>query len=126
MSMTNASTTVGAVRRSEGAHPRVDAARGRSPYQASTVTRSYGGVVRQIAESIRNRRISSGERLPTVRELSFAIGASRRLIREAIEVLGALGLVEACQGSGIDVRNNVPSVTRAFALAVRPMPRVEP
>jgi GntR family transcriptional regulator, transcriptional repressor for pyruvate dehydrogenase complex len=120
MSMTNASTTFGAVRRSEVAHPRDDAARGRSPHQAITVTRSYEGVVRQIAESIRNRQISSGERLPTERELSSAFGVSRGVIREAIKVLGALGLVEARQGSGIYVHNNVPTVTRAFTLSVSP------
>jgi GntR family transcriptional repressor for pyruvate dehydrogenase complex len=120
MSMTNASTTFGAVRRSEVAHPRDDSARGRSPYQAITVTRSYEGVVRQIAESIRNGQISSGERLPTERELSSTFGVSRGVIREAIKVLGALGLVEARQGSGIYVRNDVPTVTRAFTLSVSP------
>jgi hypothetical protein len=77
MSMTNASATVGAVRRSEVAHPSDDPARGRSPYQASTVTGSYDGVFRQIAESIRNRQISSGEPLPTERGLSSAFGVSR-------------------------------------------------
>jgi GntR family transcriptional repressor for pyruvate dehydrogenase complex len=120
MSTTSASTTFGAVRRSEVASPRDDAARGRSPYQAITVTRSYEGVVRQIAESIRNGQISSGERLPTERELSSTFGVSRGVIREAIKVLGALGLVEARQGSGIYVRNDVPTVTRAFTLSVSP------
>ena len=57
MSMTNASTTFGAVHRPEVAHPRDEAAPGRSSYQAITVTRSYEGVARQIAESIRNRLI---------------------------------------------------------------------
>ena len=76
MSMTNASTTFGAVRRPEVAHPRDEAAGGRSPYQAITVTRSYEGVARQNAESIRNRQIHSGERLPTERELSFTFGVT--------------------------------------------------
>src|SRR5215211_2686799 len=120
MSMANAGTAFGAVRRSEAAHPGDDAASGRSPYQAITVTRSYEGVVRQIAESIRSGQISSGERLPTERELSFAFGVSRGVVREAIKVLGALGLVEARQGSGIYVRNNIPTVTRAFTLSVSP------
>jgi GntR family transcriptional repressor for pyruvate dehydrogenase complex len=120
MSMTNTSSAFGSVRRSEAAHPGDDAASGRSPYQAITVTRSYEGVVRQIAESIRAGQISSGERLPTERELSFAFGVSRGVVREAIKVLGALGLVEARQGSGIYVRNNIPTVTRAFTLSVSP------
>ncbi len=120
MSMTNASTTFGAVRRPEVAHPRDEAARGRSPYPAITATRSYEGVARQIAESIRNRQIQSGEPLPTERELSSTFGVSRGVIREAIKVLGALGLVEAHQGSGIYVRNNVPTVTRAFTFSDSP------
>ena len=81
MSITNANTTFGAVRRPEVAHPRDEAARGRSRYQAITVTRSYEGDVRQIVESIRNRQIHSGERLPTERELSAAFGVSRGVIR---------------------------------------------
>jgi GntR family transcriptional regulator, transcriptional repressor for pyruvate dehydrogenase complex len=120
MSMTNASTTFGAVRRPEVAHPRDEAARGRSPYQAITVIRSFEGVARQIAESIRNRQIHSGERLPTERELSSTFGVSRGVIREAIKVLGAPGLVEARQGTGIYVRNNVPTVTRAFTFSDSP------
>jgi GntR family transcriptional regulator, transcriptional repressor for pyruvate dehydrogenase complex len=120
MSMTNASTTFGAVRRPEVAHPRDEAARGRSPYQAITVIRSFEGVARQIAESIRNRQIHSGERLPTERELSSTFGVSRGDIREAIKVLGAPGLVEARQGTGIYVRNNVPTVTRAFTFSDSP------
>lgn len=120
MSMTNASTTFGAVRRPEVAHPRDEVARGRSPYQAITVTRSYEGVARQIAESIRNRQIHSGERLPTERELSFTFGVSRGVIREAIKVLGAPGLVEDRQGGGIYVRNYVPTITRAFTFSDSP------
>jgi GntR family transcriptional regulator, transcriptional repressor for pyruvate dehydrogenase complex len=77
-------------------------------------------VVRQIAASIRNGQIGSGGRLPTERELSAAFGVSRGVIREAIKVLGALGLVEARQGSGIYVLNTIPTVTRAFTLSVSP------
>ncbi len=77
--------------------------------------------MRQIAASIRNGQIGNGGRLPTERELSAAFRVSRGVIREAIKVLGALGLVEARQGSGIYVLNTVPTVTRAFTLSVSPM-----
>jgi DNA-binding FadR family transcriptional regulator len=120
MSMTDASTTLGAVRRPEVALPRDEIARGRSPYPAISVTRSYEGVARQIAESIRNRQIHSGERLLTERELSFTFRVSRGVIREAIKVLGAPSLVEARQGSGTYVRNNVPPITRAFTFSDSP------
>jgi DNA-binding FadR family transcriptional regulator len=119
MSMANASTTSGEERRSNGTLPG-EGLSGQPPYQAITVTRSYEGVVRQIAASIRNGQPGSGERLPTERELSTAFGVSRGVIREAVKVLGALGLVEARQGSGIYVLNSIPTVTRAFTLSVSP------
>jgi DNA-binding FadR family transcriptional regulator len=120
MSTANARTTSGEVGRPNGAHPGDDLTGSRPPYQAIVITRSYEGVVRQIAASIRSGRLSSGERLPTERELGVAFGVSRGVIREAIKVLGALGLVEARQGSGIYVLNTVPTVTRAFTLSVSP------
>jgi GntR family transcriptional repressor for pyruvate dehydrogenase complex len=92
----------------------------RSPYQAITISRSYEEVVRQIAALIRNGQLRSGERLPTERELGIAFGVSRGVVREAVKVLGALGLVEARQGSGIYVLNDIPTVTRAFTLSVSP------
>jgi DNA-binding FadR family transcriptional regulator len=118
MSTTNASKT-GAASRSLTSQAAEGAPAG-STYQAITITRSYEGVVRQIAASIRNGQIGNGGRLPTERELSAAFGVSRGVIREAIKVLGALGLVEARQGSGIYVLNTVPTVTRAFTLSVSP------
>ena len=119
MSTTNASRP-GSERRTEANQSPLDLSGGGSPYHAVTVTRSYEGVVRQIAASIRNGQIGGGERLPTERELSVAFGVSRGVIREAIKVLGALGMVEARQGSGIYVLNTVPTITRAFTLSVSP------
>jgi hypothetical protein len=50
--MTNASTTFSAVRRPEVAHPRDEAARRRSPYQAITVTRALTFSASPAKESI--------------------------------------------------------------------------
>lgn len=118
MSTTNASTRSGDAIRPPETQPLDQPAGARSPYQTITVTRSYEGVVQQIAASIRNGQLSSGERLPTERELSAAFGVSRGVVREAVKVLGALGLLEARQGSGIYVLNTIPTVTRAFTLSV--------
>jgi GntR family transcriptional repressor for pyruvate dehydrogenase complex len=106
--------------RAEANQSELDLSGGGSPYHAVTITRSYEGVVRQIAASIRTGQIGGGDRLPAERELSLAFGVSRGVIREAIKVLGALGLVEARQGSGIFVLNTVPTITRAFTLSVSP------
>lgn len=119
MSTASASRS-GSERRTEANQSPLDLSGGGSPYHAITVTRSYEGVVRQIAASIRNGQIGGGERLPTERELGTAFGVSRGVVREAIKVLGALGMVEARQGSGIYVLNTVPTITRAFTLSVSP------
>lgn len=117
--MSSASTT-GQVRRREPIAASPDDAPSVAAYRAITVTRSYEGVVRQIAEAIRSGRLSCGERLPPERELSAAFGVSRGVIREAVKVLGAIGLVEARQGSGIYVLQTIPTITRAFTLSVSP------
>jgi GntR family transcriptional repressor for pyruvate dehydrogenase complex len=86
-----------------------------------TTTRSYEQVVRQIADEIRSGRLGRGERLPTERELGANFGVSRGVVREAVKVLDAMGLVEPRQGSGLYVRANpLPMVTRAFTLSVAP------
>lgn len=91
------------------------------PFETVTVTRSYEQVVEQIRDQIRDGRFARGERLPSERELGSSFGVGRGVIREAVKVLGAMGLVEARQGSGLYVRNDpLPSVTRAFVLSVAP------
>lgn len=92
-----------------------------TPFRAITTTRSYEGVVQQIESAVRTGQLKRGERLPTERELSATFDVSRGVVREAIKVLGAMGLVEARQGSGLYVQNDtIPTVTRAFTLSVSP------
>lgn len=94
---------------------------GHSPFSAISVSRSYEQVVRQIESAIRSGQLARGERLPTERELGATFDVSRGVVREAIKVLSAMGLVEARQGSGLYVRNEpIQSVTRAFVLSVSP------
>ncbi len=61
----------------------------------------------QIAEQIRNSIMSGefapGDRLPPERELAEMFGVSRPSVREALNILGASGLVEALQGGGTTV-----------------------
>ncbi|MEZ4506657.1 MAG: FadR/GntR family transcriptional regulator [Thermomicrobiales bacterium] len=90
-------------------------------FSAVTVVRPYEQIVRQIQDAIRDRSLSEGDRLPTERELAETFGVSRSVVREAIKVLSAQGLVEARQGSGLYVRNRpVDSVSRAIVLSVSP------
>mgnify|MGYP004701375739 CR=1 FL=1 len=61
----------------------------------------------QIAEQIRHSIMSGefvpGDRLPPERELAEMFGVSRPSVREALNILGASGLVEALQGGGTTV-----------------------
>jgi DNA-binding FadR family transcriptional regulator len=93
-------------------------------FRSVFVTRSYEQVVEQLLERIHAGDFAPGERLPTERELGELFGVSRGVIREAIKVLGTLGVVESRQGSGTYVSANlVPSVSRALVLSAKPEER---
>lgn len=93
-------------------------------FRSVFVTRSYEQVVDQLLERIHSGAFAPSERLPTERELGELFGVSRGVIREAIKVLGTLGVVESRQGSGTYVSANlVPSVSRALVLSAKPEER---
>jgi GntR family transcriptional repressor for pyruvate dehydrogenase complex len=78
-------------------------------------------IAQEIAEQIRAGRLVRGQKLPTEREMGEHFHVSRGVIREAVKMLDAMGLVESRQGSGIYVRNNpIPSISRALTLSVTP------
>jgi len=54
----------------------------------------------QIEELIRLGKLSAGDRLPSERELSEQLGVSRTVVREAIKLLRAAGLVRVRMGVG--------------------------
>ncbi len=90
-------------------------------FNSVTVVRPFQQIVNQMQQAIHEGRLQRGARLPTERELSVTFGVSRAVVREAIKVLEAMGLVESRQGSGLYVRNDpIPSITRAFILSVSP------
>jgi GntR family transcriptional repressor for pyruvate dehydrogenase complex len=90
-------------------------------FSAVNVVRPYEQIVRQIQEAIQVNALSRGDRLPTERELAETFGVSRSVVREAIKVLTAQGLVESRQGSGLYVVNQpIESVSRAIVLSVTP------
>jgi DeoR family transcriptional regulator, aga operon transcriptional repressor len=59
---------------------------------------------RQIKELIADQSLRFGERLPPQDELAKRLGVSRTVIREAMRLLVAKGLLEGRKGSGIYVR----------------------
>jgi GntR family transcriptional regulator, transcriptional repressor for pyruvate dehydrogenase complex len=89
------------------------------PFEPITVVRSPEQVARQIETQIYAGEFTAGKKLPTERELCEQFNVSRSVIREAVKMLDALGLVESRQGSGIFVRHTtVPIISRALTLLV--------
>lgn len=65
----------------------------------------YELVIEQVQNMIINGELQIGDRLPSERELSEQMGASRTSIREAIRSLEILGIVESRQGEGNFIGN---------------------
>lgn len=83
------------------------------------VTRSYEHIVQQIHDAIRSGQLQRGAKMPTERELSESFGVSRAVVREAVKVLAAQGIVESRQGSGTYVLDSpAPFVSRTILLDV--------
>jgi GntR family transcriptional regulator, transcriptional repressor for pyruvate dehydrogenase complex len=59
---------------------------------------------RQLEELILSGKLTAGERLPSESQMSKMLGVSRTVVREAVRLLSAKGLVELRAGSGIYVR----------------------
>lgn len=57
--------------------------------------------IEKIHELIRDGNLRDGDRLPTERELSEALGISRVSLREAIRVLDMMGIIRVEHGSGM-------------------------
>lgn len=76
-------------------------------------------LVEMVFDSLRSDIVSGdlgdGQRLPPQEELAEKFGVSRTVLREALNRLSSLGLIEAQQGRGTFVRSLSPS------LAMKPM-----
>jgi GntR family transcriptional repressor for pyruvate dehydrogenase complex len=59
---------------------------------------------RQLEDLIVQGSVQPGERLPSENDMARELGVSRTVVREAVRLLTARGLVEARNGSGIYVR----------------------
>ena len=80
---------------------------------------AYERTAARIADFIAAEALQPGERLPTERALGERLGVSRTVVREAIKVLSAGGLVRARQGSGLYVADRPhPFATAALDLSM--------
>lgn len=62
--------------------------------------KEYNKVVEYIKNLLAEGKISIGDKLPTERAISETLSISRNSTREALRVLGNMGMVESRQGSG--------------------------
>ena len=63
----------------------------------------YELVAEQIVQLIAELELSPGDRMPTEMELAARLGASRTVVREAVKILSAKGVVSAQKGRGLSV-----------------------
>jgi GntR family transcriptional repressor for pyruvate dehydrogenase complex len=73
-----------------------------SPISRSKLAES---VAQQLLGEIRNNGLAPGTRMPSERELMSALGVGRSTIREAMNGLAMLGVLEIRHGQGAFVRN---------------------
>ena len=64
----------------------------------------YMQIARQIRNSIRDGKLTVGEKLPPERQLAEQFGTSRASIREALSALEILGLIDCRGGQGNFIR----------------------
>jgi len=61
-------------------------------------------IIEQLVSLIQQGALKPGDRLPSERQLMERLGVSRSSVREALQGLAAMGLVEGCVGQGTFVR----------------------
>lgn len=83
-------------------------------------TRLYELIADEIQNAILTGALAVGDRLPSEQSFASQFDVSRNVIREALKVLQARGIVEVLDGSGAYVAQpNVESVTNALGHYIR-------
>jgi GntR family transcriptional regulator, transcriptional repressor for pyruvate dehydrogenase complex len=112
----------------EGNVPRNDATNpatgsGLRWYQPLARTRLSDQVSDAIFNSIAERGLAPGDRLPTEQQLCEQFGVSKTVIREAVRSLEAKGVVRSGPGTGLRVvALDADSVSRSMTLFIRGRP----
>lgn len=79
--------------------------------QLQVVKRSTASrlVAEQILDHVRRGTLETGDQLPTEKELMQQLGVGRSSVREGLQILATLGLIESRPGAGTFVRISSPS-----------------
>jgi len=85
----------------------------------STYRPGYETIATKISELIGVTGLRTGDRLPTEHALSEQLGVSRTMVREAVKLLSAAGVVRVRRGSGLFVAGEArPLATAAINLSM--------
>src|SRR5262245_60536471 len=88
--------------------------------QVSREPRLSDKVADMMLNTILTRQLKPGERLPSERELGEQFGVSRTVVREAVRVLAAKGLIDVRSGRGLRVAAvNATAVSESMSLFLR-------
>lgn len=91
-----------------------------APAAPARVSRLSDRVADQMLAAIVDRRLKPGSRLPSERELGLQFGVSRTVVREAIRLLAAKGVIAVRPGSGATVAEVDPSlIAESMSLFLR-------
>jgi GntR family transcriptional repressor for pyruvate dehydrogenase complex len=82
---------------------------------------AYETAASKITALISSTGLKPGDRLPTEHELSEQLGVSRTVVREAVKVLVATGLVYTRRGSGLYVDNKVSPFATTMLDSLSPL-----
>lgn len=70
---------------------------------------AYEHVIEYIGQQVEEGKLKKGDKIPAERNMVELLGIGRNSIREALEILDILGIVERRQGSGTYIRKNFDS-----------------
>lgn len=84
------------------------------PIPRSSLTES---VARKLLDEIRDKRLTPGTKIPSERDLMAGLGVGRSTIREAINGLAMLGVLEVRHGQGAFVTDLAPGYEPSRSIA---------
>jgi len=84
-----------------------------SPPQKTTIVYE---IVQQVLDQVETGALQTGDRLPTERQLMEMLSVSRASVREALQTLTGMGIIEARVGDGTFVKALKPHMALEMAL----------
>ncbi len=75
-------------------------------------------IVEAFKQKILNGEISSGDKLPSERDLAESFGVSRASVREAMRALRYMGVLEVHSGEGTFLTENISLLSDHFKISL--------